>query len=52
MPSERERPGQPVPAEGEEYPSGTEVPAEPAGVGDGVEEGDQPGLSEDPPQAD
>jgi len=50
--SEREdledRPGE----EAEEYPAGTEVPAEPAGVGDGVEDADQPGLSEDPPQAD
>jgi len=36
----------------EEYPAGTEVPSEPAGVGEGVEDGEQPGLSEDPPQAD
>ena len=38
--------------EEEEYPSGTEVPSDPAGVGENVEDEDQPGLSEDPPQAD
>jgi len=37
---------------GEEYPAGTEVPADPPGVGEGIEEEDQPGLAEDPPQAD
>ena len=49
---ERERPEKPIPEEGEDYPAGSEVPSEPAGVGDGVEEVDQPGLSDDPPQAD
>ena len=51
MSTERDR-TEPTPDEDEEYPAGTELPAEPAGVGDNVEDGDQPGLSEDPPQAD
>jgi len=50
MSVERERPEKPSPDEDEEYPAGSEVPAEPAGVGDGVEDADQPGLTEDPPQ--
>lgn len=55
MPTESERPDRPDrPAHEEEgdYPAGAEVPAEPAGVGENVEDADQPGLSEDPPQAD
>ena len=36
----------------EEYPAGTEVDSDPAGVGENVEDEDQPGLSEDPPRAD
>jgi hypothetical protein len=51
MSIEREHP-EPSADEEEEYPAGSEVPAEPAGVGDGVEEADQPGMTEDPPQAD
>jgi len=50
MSIERERPEKPSTDEDEEYPAGSEVPAEPAGVGDGVEDADQPGLAEDPPQ--
>ena len=50
MSVERERPEKPSPDEDEEYPAGSEVPAAPAGVGDGVEDADQPGLTEDPPQ--
>ena len=38
--------------DGEEYPAGTEVEDDPPGVGDGDIDEDQPGLSEDPPQAD
>ena len=38
--------------EGEEYPAGTEIPSDPPGVGDGDLDEAQPGLSEDPPQAD
>jgi len=46
-----ERPDDPArPQDEEEYPAGSEVPAEPPGVGENVEEGDQPGLTEDPPQ--
>ena len=52
MAIERERTDKPSPDEGEEYPAGSEVASEPAGVGDGVEDVEQPGLSEDPPQAD
>ncbi len=52
MSEERERPDRPSSDEDEEYPAGSEVPADPAGVGDGVEGADQPGLSEDPPRAD
>jgi hypothetical protein len=52
MSIERERPEKPSEDEDEEYPAGSEVPAEPAGVGDNVEDADQPGMSEDPPRAD
>ena len=52
MSIERERPAKPSPDDDEEYPAGSEVASEPAGVGDGVEEGDQPGLADDPPQTD
>jgi hypothetical protein len=51
VPIDREKPEQDPEGE-EEYPAGSEVPSEPAGVGDNVEEDDQPGLSDDPPQAD
>ncbi len=50
MSSERERPDKPTAEEDEEYPAGSETASEPAGVGDNVEDADQPGLSEDPPQ--
>ncbi len=52
MTGDRERPETPASDEDEEYPAGSEVASEPAGVGDGVEDADQPGLSEDPPRAD
>lgn len=52
MPSERDPAHEPSSEEDEEYPAGSETPSEPAGVGENVEEGDQPGLSDDPPQAD
>lgn len=52
MTAEREDPDRRPDDEPEEYPAGTEVPSEPAGVGDGVEDTDQPGLAEDPPEAD
>ncbi len=52
MAIERERPEKPSSDTDEEYPAGSEVASEPAGVGDGVEDVDQPGLAEDPPQAD
>jgi len=50
MSIERKRPDKPASDEDEDYPAGSEVPSEPAGVGDGVEDADQPGLTEDPPQ--
>ncbi len=52
MPIEREHPEKQSTDEDEEYPAGSEVASEPAGVGDNVEDVDQPGLSEDPPRAD
>lgn len=52
MSIEREQPDKPSPEEDEEYPAGSEVESEPAGVGDNVEDADQPGMSDDPPQAD
>jgi len=52
MPIERDPAREPSPEEGEEYPAGSETTSEPAGVGDNIEEGGQPGLSDDPPQAD
>ncbi len=51
MPIERE-PHEKSSDEDEEYPAGSEVPSDPAGVGDSVEDADQPGLADDPPQAD
>jgi hypothetical protein len=36
----------------EEYPAGSETESEPAGVGDNVEDEDQPGFSEDAPEVD
>ncbi len=52
MESVPDRPGPPGPEDEEEYPAGTEVDDDPPGVGDGDIDEDQPGLSEDPPQAD
>lgn len=52
MATERERPEKRIPDDDQEYPAGSEIESEPAGVGDGVEDGDQPGLAEDPPQTD
>jgi hypothetical protein len=39
------------PEEIEEYPAGTELPTEPPGVDEDSED-EQPGLLDDPPQAD
>ncbi len=36
----------------EEYPAGSETESEPAGVGDNLEDEDQPGFSEDTPAVD
>jgi len=38
--------------EADDYPHGAEIEDDPPGVEDGDLEEDQPGLSEDPPQAD
>lgn len=38
--------------EDDEYPHGAEIDDDPPGVDDGDLSADQPGLSEDPPQAD
>jgi hypothetical protein len=35
-----------------EYPAGTEAPTEPPGVDPDEDTGEQPGFSDDPPQAD
>lgn len=48
-------PNRPEPSDledAEEYPAGTEVADDPPGVGDGDIDEQQPGLSDDPPQAD
>ncbi len=50
MTIDAERP--PGQADEEEYPAGAEVPDDPPGVGEGDLDEDQPGLLEDPPQAD
>ena len=51
-----DRPGEPdleEPAlEPNDYPHGAEIDDDPPGVEDGDIDEDQPGLSEDPPQAD
>ncbi len=52
MSIERKRPEKRAPDDKEEYPAGSEIESEPAGVGDSVEESDQPGLAENPPQTD
>ncbi len=46
-----DRPDEPE-LEGDEYPAGAEVDDDPSGVGDGDLDEEQPGLAEDPPQAD
>ena len=52
MSIERERPEKQAPDDDEEFPAGSEIESEPAGVGDSVEDGEQPGLAENPPQTD
>ena len=51
MTASEERPEEPELADAE-YPSGAEIDDDPPGVEEGDLDEDQPGLSEDPPQAD
>jgi len=51
MTASEERPEEPE-LEDAEYPAGAEIDDDPPGVDEGDLDEDQPGLSEDPPQAD